>query len=196
MGRVCKCLLDFGWGCNFMLYELYGQSGGTKAARTMNEWLVDCCREEQAGEEGIPTFIKADFNITPTNLNSVKELVDDELWEDVGSVAGWWGGTSNETTCRTSAGAKPTRIDGILANLWALPYIKAFRVYKDEQIPTHSVIEMTLTSENVQEERTYVKTLPSLKALFDKEVEAKTEGKEAKEKCFYTKRKKGGLKIT
>ena len=108
--------------------------------------------------------------------------MDDELWEEVGSVAGWWGGTPNETTCRTRAGAKPTRIDGILANLWALPYIKAFRVYKDEQIPTHSVIEMALTSENVQEERTYVKTLPSLKALFDKEVEAKTEGKEAKEK--------------
>ena len=99
-----------------MFCELYGQAGGTNAAKIMNEWLFDCCRKKQAGEEGLPTFIKADFNITPTKLNSVKELAEDELWEDVGSVASWWGGIPDEATCRTRAGAKATRIDGIRAN--------------------------------------------------------------------------------
>ena len=61
------------------------------------------------------------------------------------------------------AAARATRIDGVLANMWAVPYVKGFKVYKDDMVPTHSVVEVTLSSENKQMENTYIKTLPSLK---------------------------------
>ena len=75
------------------MYEFYGQAGGTKAAKDFNEWLVDCCREEMAGEEGMPNCIMADLNITPARLDTVKELMEEELWEDVGALTHWWGHT-------------------------------------------------------------------------------------------------------
>ena len=94
MGRACKIECDFGWDCNFAIFELYGQAGGSAAARTFNEWLVDSCREEAAEEGGKPQLIMADFNITPNKLETVKELIQDELWEDLGSIADWWGGAT------------------------------------------------------------------------------------------------------
>ena len=110
-----------------------------------------------AREEGSPSLIMADFNITPTKLDTVRDLVEDELWEDLGSVADRWGSEPNQPTCKTRAAANATRIDGMLANMWALPYVKCFRVYKDEMITTRSVVE--------QEESTYVTSLPSLKKI-------------------------------
>ena len=91
------------------------------------------------------------------------------------------GGTPDEPTCKTRAGAKATRIDAVLANQWAVPYINQFRVYKDEQIPTHAVLELTLENKNEQEESTYVRTLPSLQKLFAEEMQKRGEGKNHKE---------------
>ena len=91
-GRVCKCVLDIGWDANFSVYIIYCKSGGTKLAKDYNEWLVDCCRGEIAGDEGSPNIIMADFNATPSNIGSIKEMIEDELWEDVGHVANWRGG--------------------------------------------------------------------------------------------------------
>ena len=92
-------------------------AGGSKAAKDFNEWLIDACREEMGGEEGLPHLLMADFNITPLGLDTVKEMVEDELWEDLGHVASWWGGVQDEPMCQTRAGAKATRIDGVLANM-------------------------------------------------------------------------------
>ena len=172
-GRACKSLLDVGWDANFYVYVCYGKAGGTKAAKDYNEWLIDCCREEMVGDEGCPHIIMADFNATPCTLNSVKEMIEDELWEDIGHVAHWWGGTPDQPTCKTRAGAKATRIDGILANMWATPYISGFKVTKDEHIPTHSVLELTLQSKEEQEEQHDVRTLPSLQKLSDEEMREK-----------------------
>ena len=54
-GRICKCILDVGWDSNFSVYIIYCKAGGTKAAKDYNEWLVDCCRGEMAGDEGAPS---------------------------------------------------------------------------------------------------------------------------------------------
>ena len=112
----------------------------------------------------------ADFNITPLGLDTFEKMFEDELWEDLGHVAGWWGGVPDEPTCQTRAGAKATRIDGVLANMWAVPYVKSVRVFKEEMVPTHSVFEVVLTSLNQQTENTYIKSLPSLKQFFIQEM--------------------------
>ena len=69
-----------------------------------------------------------------------------------------------------------------------------FKVFKDEQIPTHSVLELTMKSKNEQEEQQYVRTLPSLQKLFDDEMKKRTEGKEAKEQIAIIKKAKAALK--
>ena len=104
-----------------------------------------------------------DFNAVPNTLRAVKELIEDELWEDVGAKADWWGGTPDQPTCKQRAAARETRIDGIIANMWAIPMITGYNVTKDEQIPTHSIVEVTLSDKEEAKERDYVRSLPSLK---------------------------------
>ena len=82
----------------------------------------------------------------------------------------------------------------MLANQWAVPYINHFRVYKDEQIPTHAVLELTLENKNEQEESTYVRTLPSLQKLFDEEMQKRGEGKTHKEQQELRKEEQTKLK--
>ena len=180
-GRISKCLLDVGWESNIRIYVGYVQAGGSKAARNTTEAMVDAARGEMQGEETLPTFFMADFNATPSSIEAVREMIDDDLWEDIGEKADWWGGNPNEPTCKQRAGGRATRFDGILANMWALPLIKDFKVCEDEQIPTHSVLQLTLAANHAQKGRDYVKTLPSVKKLFDDHTATKYEGKEAKE---------------
>ena len=78
--------------------------------------------------------------------------------------------------------------------MWATPYISSFKVTKDEQIPTHSVLELILRGKEEQEEQHYVRTLPSLQKLFDEEMRKKTEGREPKEQIEIIKENKKLLK--
>ena len=36
------------------------------------------------GEETLPTFFMADFNVTPSSIEAVRKMIDDDLWEDIG----------------------------------------------------------------------------------------------------------------
>ena len=92
-------------------------------------------------------------------------MIWEDEWIDAGHCADWWGGVKDAPTCHQRAVAKETRIDGILANMWALPMIRDFKVTKNEDVPTHAVIELTLEEKEDIEARSFVKTLPSLKKL-------------------------------
>ena len=58
------------------------------------------------------------------------------------------------------AGAKPTKIDGVIAIRHAIPMIKSFQVIKDDMIPTHSVVRVTLNTKVLEQEITFIKTFP------------------------------------
>ena len=53
-----------------MCYEINGNPGGCKAAK-------------------MPHLMMGDFNATPCTLESVKEIIEDDLWEDLGQRADW-----------------------------------------------------------------------------------------------------------
>ena len=109
-------------------------------------------------------------------------MIAEKAWTDLGSEASWWGGTDNQTTCQTRPTPKATRIDGVVANQYALPLVQSFEVISDDIIPTHSVVRATLCKEKLHEKRYYIKTLPSLKSLYDSKVEKMGEGKTDKER--------------
>ena len=69
------------------------------------------------------------------------------------SVASWWGGVDNQRTCQTHPNAKATRIDGVIANSHALPMVKGVQVIKDDMIPTHSVVRVTLNRKVLSKEK-------------------------------------------
>ena len=52
-----------------------------------------------------------------------------------------------------------------MASCMALPYIRGFEIEKGPTIPTHSVVQLYLDLETVEETRTCIKTLPSLKSM-------------------------------
>ena len=112
-------------------------------------------------------LIIGDFNAEPNSFNETVELMEEEAWIDVGAVASWWGGTDNQPTCFQRAEVQETRIDGVLANSMAIPYIRGFMVEKDPMIPTHSVVKIHLDLETAGEPRKFIKTLPSLKYILD-----------------------------
>ena len=104
---------------------------------------------------------------------------------DVGEVADWWGEKPRGPTCRSGSKARPTRIDGILANPLALISIHDFEVERHEMITTHSFLRIEVSKKELKEERQCVRKVGSLKQLFENKMqEAKKdlERREALEK--------------
>ncbi len=54
------------------------------------------------------------------------------------------GREDEEPTCHARARAKPSRIDGVIANRYAVPMIKKYQIEKDINFPTHSVAKVHL----------------------------------------------------
>ena len=144
-----------------IFYEAYCEAGGKGQAKEHNEAIFAAIRKEMRGEEGVPTAIMADFNCTPEVITNVQELVDDESWVDVGHCADWWGGTADQPTCHQRAAARETRIDGILYNMWMTPFIQNVEVWKDDEVPTHKIVQMTLGTKTEGKNNTYLRSLPS-----------------------------------
>ena len=141
--------------------------GGAKQATIVTEAILQAVRREIKGDRHMPTIIAGDFNKEPSTIHSVKVLKKEENWTDVGEVADWWGRTPGEPTCRSGKRAKPTRIDGYVVNPAALITIHDIEVEKHEFIPTHSIVRMEISRKAMKEERTYMRKVGSLKALFE-----------------------------
>ena len=115
-------------------------------------------------------MVLGDFNETPDKLSTMRELIKEEQWVDVGSVANWCGGTPNEPTCHSKENAKRSRIDGIIVNPEALGTIHDFEIEKHEMIPTHNILRLELSRNALQEERAFLRKLVSLKSMLEAKV--------------------------
>ena len=168
-GRIRITVCNCGGDEAFYVCNLYGCTNGencTKAAAITNE-LIKAADDEFQHLPPLPKILCGDINATAAQLPALRQLFS-EGWTDLGEHADWWGGTPGENTCHTHAKAKPTRIDGIVANTWMLPLIQGVRVFKDEHIPTHAVFEMSLSKQERNDETTHLRTLPTLRPRFDK----------------------------
>ena len=182
-----------GWEANVTCYVIYGKSGGSNKDKAVTEEILNAIKEELASEIHRPTLILGDFNAEPDSLKAAKDLIENDQWVDIGKNAAWWDGESGTPTCQTRPQAKATRIDGILANRAAIPWIRSFEVVKDDMIPTHSVIRLTLGRNASTEKRTYAKTLPSLRKLFENKVNENTKNLKGKERKQAEEMEKGHL---
>ena len=79
-----------------------------------------------------------DFNHIPDKLMSVKDLMREDQWVDVGKQAVWWGGIPSEPTCHSKEEAQRSRIDGFLVNPEALGTIHDFEVEHQTRFPTQT----------------------------------------------------------
>ena len=165
-GRATKFHVDATWCTEAMCYVIYGQAGSNKSNKTKTQEIMEAGIEEMAYDKHGVQFMLGDFNAEPNQLDISKELIEEHQWVDVGAKADWWGGEANQKTCQTRPQAKPTRIDGILASREAVPWISGFKVSENEMIPTHKVLELTLSGEAADEERTFAKKLTSMKGAF------------------------------
>ena len=132
MGRVEKYLVDLGWEKMIVVYNIYGQSVGSMEDKAVNEAIIAAIRADNEQEQHLATIIMGDINANPESLHNIKELVDEEGWIDVGLHADWWGGNPEETTCESRPGAKPSRIDVIIASPEAALYIREVWVRKTQ----------------------------------------------------------------
>ena len=88
-GLVANYTMDVGWQRSYTVYTVYGKSGGSKEAITTTEALCQGCRRD--GEQSIngPMMWVGDFNATPCELGTVRELMKEDQWADVGHRAHW-----------------------------------------------------------------------------------------------------------
>lgn len=89
-GRVEKYLIDPGWERNLRQCVIYGKSGGSKDAIATTEAIMDAIEEEVNGDPIMPTIIQGGFNKFPSKLKTVKRMMEDHCWIDVGKAANWW----------------------------------------------------------------------------------------------------------
>ena len=189
-GRAALYVLDLGWESNMLVVVIYGQSGGSKADVAKTETIIDTAKEEIKKHPYMATIMIGDFNAEPDALKSIQELIEEEQWVDIGRNASRWGGVDAQTTCQTNPKAKPSRIDGAVANKAATAWIKSCRVKKDDMIPTHFVVQLELKRKAAREERTYAAPLPSLKKLFEAKLKEIVGEKKGKEKTAIRKHEK------
>ena len=164
------------------VYVIYGCTGDTKQAKQISEAIVEAIEEEIAKDPLLPTLMARGFNHTSNELHSVKKLIEEQSWCDLGAVADWWRGIRNQTTCHSRADAKPTRIDGILTNIDAMTMIHSFKVIKHEMIPTHAILEIKISRNAMKRKRTFARTLPCLKKLCEEKAKKGTEEMDDKAK--------------
>ena len=140
-----------------MCYVIYGQAGGNRSNKERTQEIMGASVGEMAFDKHGVQYMLGDFNAEPNQLDIGRELIEEHQWVDVGAKADWWGGEANQKTCQTRPQAKPTRIDGILASREAVSWISGFKVSENSMIPTHKVLELTLSGEAADEERTFAK---------------------------------------
>ena len=107
-----------------------------------------------------------------------------------------WGGEDAQPTCKANPRAKPTRIDGVVANKAAVAWIAGYNVIKDPMTPTHSVVQLKLKRKAAREERAYAKSLPSLKRFYTKKVRELVGDKKEKRRRLYGKDKRRNYTAT
>ena len=73
-----------------------------------------------------------DFNATPCELQTVRELMREDQWTDVGDRAHWWGGKPDQLACHSRKTANKSRIDGIVVDCEVLGTITRFEAEKNE----------------------------------------------------------------
>ena len=54
--------------------------------------LFDIIRDEIDARPTMPTLIMGDYNATARNIPSVRHMLDELAWTDLGTVAHRWGG--------------------------------------------------------------------------------------------------------
>ena len=65
-----------------------------------------------------------------------------EGWTDVGAVAERWNQPKGEYTCVTAGANQATRRDYIFTNAELTPMVRNFRVVHDNNMPTHSTLDI------------------------------------------------------
>ena len=89
-GSVGKYTMSMGWERGYMVSPTYGKSGGTRTDIAMTNAILQSIQREMGGDPYGPKIILGDFNHTPNLLATVKDLMKEQQWIDVGSVADWW----------------------------------------------------------------------------------------------------------
>lgn len=105
-GRAALYEMDLGWESNMLVFEIYGMSGGSKAARAATAAIIDTFTKEMTKHPYMATIIIGDFNAEPYSLASINELIKEEKWTDVGRHASRWGGIDAQTTQAQSKAIK------------------------------------------------------------------------------------------
>lgn len=119
-GRVGKYMMSMGWERGYMVYPIYGKSGGTRIYIAMTNAILQSIQRGIEGDTYGPKIRLGDFNHIPNLMATLKDLMKEQQWLDVGSVADWWGGVPDETICHGRGKAQKSRIDGYMASIEAL----------------------------------------------------------------------------
>ena len=58
------------------VYNIYGQSGGSKEDKAVTEAILTAIRADIDQEQHLPTLIMGDVNANPEKMHNINELVD------------------------------------------------------------------------------------------------------------------------
>ena len=144
-GRADICCFEVSKNNFVVVYIIYGATNGDKSdeAAALTDALISCAISDAKLQPAGPKMIVGDFNATVDRLPSLKEASLQGDFLDVGSIASSFKGVDNDTTCRATHLATPTRRDFVFANDEAKDLIDKFEVDHDAQIPVHDILTVT-----------------------------------------------------
>ena len=188
--RIVRYEVNAGWEHSIAVYNIYGKAGRTPAAIAQTEEMLESVLHDNETRKGGPVLIMGDFNIEPEKLRTVRRIMEEAQWTDLGAEGDIWGRPRGVPTFQVRKEDSPTRIDAVLANPEALPLIEDFQVVADEMLPDHRVLKIKLGRRQMLRETEHMKTYRSLKAAFYEKVRKMAPEAKGKEKATLVKEQK------
>ena len=137
---------------------MVGRKKGNDAAARTDE-LISILRSELQAMEPGPKMIMGDVNASTEDLPTILQMLSEEGWTDVGSVAHLCDGIPNRPTCHVNATAKESRIDYIFVNQYLLPAVEECKVGMEDSFATHRPLKVRIkTARIVKQLKTLRKT--------------------------------------
>ena len=124
------------------MYNFYGKSGSKGEALVLTETICEGGRRDVEMSSPAPTIFLGDFNATPDTLITIKTLIEERRWTDVGRKAHGWGRKPDQPTCHSNSKAKKSRIDGIVVDVETLASIHNFEVEKQNRTRILTVLRL------------------------------------------------------
>ena len=171
-GRCNIFCFDIG-GQTLVCANIYGWTGGSKGSKEAERTddIISIVRMQFRQMPPGPKLICGDLNACTEALPTLKWMLKEEGWTDVGNNSSICRGEQGKYTCHARAGAKESRLDYFITNDQLTPAVRSFWLDLEANYPTHCPIYIAIATSKLVKDINQLIKPTNFAALFQDKVD-------------------------